>query len=170
MSHFPLNMKANNWSKDRNLNTTFAVWSNSNNIAAARGEVVHLNISCWHLLCVRARLRRQNSFKTHFGQDTLTRHGEATGFPSEVSAASMSVTSSSREPANKVNGGRDHIQPFPNVTAMISSSHWLLSANTSQSWLELMIGRSDFIVSLKGGPPEKSAEFETLVWFWRPKW
>lgn len=50
-------------------------------------------------------------------------------------------------------------QPFPNVTAMILNSYWLLSANTSQSWLELMIGRSDFIV-LQRGLVKKSAEFE----------
>lgn len=37
-------------------------------------------------------------------------------------------------------------QPAAAVTALISCLHWLLSGATSQSWLELMIGRFDFIV------------------------
>lgn len=62
----------------------------------------------------------------------------ATHFQPRVSPASMFVTSSSSSssPLNKVTDGRDHmfgLQPFQNVTAVILSSHWLLSVNTSQS-------------------------------------
>lgn len=99
--------------------------------------------------------------------------GETSCFPAEVSGASMFMTSSSsRNPLNKVNGGRDHVASFVALSECHSDDLELPLAPVCRH-VTIMIridDRTFWFHCLAKGTGEEICWIWTFVWIWQQKW